>query len=388
MSRNSLKWLPAVVVPAVVVAAVIAVPFQAGAAVDLPDKTPEQVLLLVHDSTVSTFSGTVSQSSDLGLPALDLSAGMTKSMQKSMTESRPEGAASSVSGASTIGALSTALDLLSGSHEFRVYAGGESQSRVQIKDRMAERDVVQNGSDVWLYDSSSNAATHLSVPADLAATAESEFAALKSQLPTDLSTPAQLAERFLSELDPSTTVSVGTDARVAGRSVYQLVLTPKATDSLVASVSIAVDSETGLPVQVVVMAEGQSAPALQVGFTAIDFAAPDADRFDFVPPANATVTEQALPDLPDRATGDHTGAQRPTAAELPRITGSGWSSIVEVPAAAVPAELGNNPLIDQLTNGVEKGRALTTSLMTVFLAADGRMFAGAVPLAQLQAAAE
>ncbi|TFD68603.1 LolA family protein [Cryobacterium gelidum] len=388
MSRNSLKWLPAVVVPAVVVAAVIAVPLQAGAAVDLPDKTPEQVLLLVHDSTVSTFSGTVSQSSDLGLPALDLSAGMTKSMQKSMTESRPEGAASSVPEASTIGALSTALDLLSGSHEFRVYAGGESQSRVQIKDRMAERDVVQNGSDVWLYDSSSNAATHLSVPADLAATAESKFAALKSQLPTDLSTPAQLAERFLSELDPSTTVSVGTDARVAGRSVYQLVLTPKAADSLVASVSIAVDSQTGLPVQVVVMAEGQSAPALQVGFTAIDFAAPDADRFDFVPPANATVTEQALPDLPDRATGDHTGAQRPTAAELPRVTGSGWSSIVEVPAAAVPAELGNNPLIDQLTNGVEGGRALTTSLMTVFLPADGRMFAGAVPLAQLQAAAE
>lgn len=76
MSRNSLRWLPAIVVPAVVVAAVIAVPLQAGAAVDLPDKTPEQVLLLVNDSTVSAFSGTVAQSADLGLPALDLGAGM------------------------------------------------------------------------------------------------------------------------------------------------------------------------------------------------------------------------------------------------------------------------------------------------------------------------
>ncbi|WP_104129124.1 DUF2092 domain-containing protein [Cryobacterium sp. Y57] len=388
MSRNSLKWLPAVVVPAIVVAAVIAVPLQAGAAVNLPDKTPEQVLLLVHDSTVSTFSGTVSQSSDLGLPALDLSAGMTKSMQKSMSESSPEGTAASVPGASTTGALSTALELLSGSHEFRVYVGGENKSRVQIKDRMAERDVVHNGNDVWLYDSSSNAATHMSVPTDLATSAESKFAELKSLIPTDLSTPAQVADRLLSELDPSTTVSVGTDARVAGRSVYQLVLTPKTADSLVASVSIAVDSETGLPVQVVVMAEGQSAPALQVGFTALDFAAPDAERFDFVPPANATVTEQALPAQPDHARGDHAGAQGPTAAELPRVTGSGWSSIVEVPAAAVPAELGNKPLIDQLTTGVDGGRALTTSLMTVFLATDGRVFAGAVPLAQLKAAAE
>ena len=388
MSRNSLKWLPAVVVPAVVVAAVIAVPFQAGAAVDLPDKTPEQVLLLVNDSTVSAFSGTVSQTSDLGLPTLDLSAGMTESMQKSMTDSMPEDATGPVPKESTIGALSLALELLSGSHEFRVYVGGESQSRVQIKDRMAERDVVHNGSDVWLYDSSSNAATHLSVPADLAATAESKFAQLESYLPTDLTTPAQLAERFLSELDPSTTVSVGSDARVAGRSVYQLVLAPKTTDSLVASVSIAVDSQTGLPVQVTVMAEGQSAPALQVGFTAIDFAAPDAHLFDFVPPANATVTEQAIPARPDHAVGDHTEAQSLREDELPRVTGSGWSSIVEVPAAAVPAELGDNPLIDQLTSGVDGGRALTTSLMTVFLATDGRVFAGAVPLAQLQAAAE
>jgi len=167
-----------------------------------------------------------------------------------------------------------------------------------------------------------------------------------------------------------------------------LVLAPKTTDSLVASVSIAVDSQTGLPVQVTVMAEGQSAPALQVGFTAIDFAAPDAHLFDFVPPANATVTEQAIPARPDHAVGDHTEAQSLREDELPRVTGSGWSSIVEVPAAAVPAELGDNPLIDRLTSGVDGGRALTTSLMTVFLATDGRVFAGAVPLAQLQAAAE
>ena len=379
VSRNSLRWLPAFVVPAVVVAAVIAVPLQAGATVDLPDKTPEQVLLLVNDSTVSAFSGTVEQSADLGLPSLDLSAGMSESM----TGALPEGNDSVI----PLG-VTTALELLSGSHEFRVYVGGESQSRVQIKDRMAERDVVHNGSDIWLYDSSTNAATHLSLPADLEATAEAKSAELQSQLPADLATPAELAERFLGELDPSTTVSVGTDARVAGRSVYELVLTPKTTETLVASVSIAVDSETGLPLQVAVLAQGQSAPAFQVGFTAIDFAAPNADLFAFTPPATATVTEQAMPAPTEGATGDQPGDHSPAAGQVPVVTGTGWSTIVEVPAAAVPAELSANPMLDQLTTAVDGGRAVTTSLVTLFLSNDGRVFAGAVPLAALQAAAK
>ncbi|WP_104134985.1 DUF2092 domain-containing protein [Cryobacterium sp. Y62] len=382
VSRNSLGWLPALVVPAVVVAAVIAVPFQAGATVDLPSKTPEQVLALVNDSTVSAFSGTVEQSADLGLPSLDLSAGMSDSMSKALPES--------TDGAIPLG-MTTALELLSGSHEFRLYVGGESQSRVQIKDHMAERDIVHNGSDVWLYDSSTNAATHLSL--DLEASAQAKSAELKSQLPTDLANPAELAEHFLDELDPSTTVSVGTDARIAGRNVYQLVFTPRTnetlkTDTLVASVSIAVDSATGLPLQVTVLAQGQTAPAVQVGFTAIDFAAPNAGLFDFTPPATATVTEQAMPSPTEGATGDQPGDHSPAADEVPVVTGAGWSTIVEVPAAAMPAEVTDNPLLDQLTTTVDGGRALTTSLVTVFLSNDGRVFTGAVPLAALQAAAE
>jgi outer membrane lipoprotein-sorting protein len=267
-----------------------------------------------------------------------------------------------------------------------VYVGGESQSRVQIKDRMAERDVVHNGSDIWLYDSSTNTATHLSL--DLEAAAQAKSDELQSKLPIDLPTPVEIAERFLGEIDPSTTVSVGTDARIAGRSVYQLVLTPRTTDTLVASVSIAVDAETGLPLQVTVLAQGQSAPAFQVGFTAIDFEAPNADLFDFKPPATATVTEQAMPASTEGATGDQPGDHSLAAGEVPVVTGTGWSSIVEVPAAAVPAELGDNPMLDQLTTAVDGGRALTTSLVTVFLSNDGRVFAGAVPLAALQAAAE
>jgi outer membrane lipoprotein-sorting protein len=281
------------------------------------------------------------------------------------------------------GAISTVLELLGGAHEARIFAGGDGRSRVQIKDHMAERDLVQSGDSVWLYDSNSNEATHLSLPVGRAADAHAH--AKDAQLSAGLATPTQFAQQLLSELDPSTTVSVGTDSRVAGRSVYQLVLTPKASDTLVASVSIAVDSATGLVLEVSVQAQGQSGPAFQLGFTAIDFAAPPADLFDFVPPANATITEQTLPAVPDASAEPSPNLP---ADALPTAIGTGWSTIVAIPAASVSAELRNSPMLIQLTTAVNGGRALTTSLVNVFLANDGRVFAGAVPLAQLQAAAQ
>ncbi|WP_236966524.1 LolA family protein [Marisediminicola antarctica] len=385
VSRNSLKWLPAVVVPAVVVAGVIALPLQAGAAVDLPDKTPEQVLLMVSDSTVTSFSGTVEKTADLGLPNMELSAGLSPGMVDQMSESIPEGMEDFVPGAATTGALTSALELFSGSQTARVYVDGPTNVRVQIKDPLDERNIVSNGTDAWLYDSQTNTATHAEIPADLEATVEEKLAALQVLAPADLSTPAQVADRFLAEIDPSTTVSVGADGEVAGRPVYELVLTPKTTDTLVETVAISVDSETGMPLQLVVRAVGQEAPAFEVGFTSIDFSAPSADLFEFTPPAGATVEEQEIPSIKDAT--DARGEFGELMGASPVVTGEAWSSIVEIVAESVPTELSDNPLVAELATEVEGGRLLSTSLVNVLLTTDGRVLAGSVPVEQLQAAA-
>ena len=389
MSRNSVKWLPAIVVPVVIVAGVLAVPLQAGAAVDLPDKTPEQVLLMFSDSTVNAFSGTVEKTAELGLPDIDLGAGMAGSMGESTSESAPEGTAEP--GAAATGALASVMELFSGSHTARVYvdgsdAGGPAKARVQIQDRMAERNVVSNGTDVWAYDSETNTASHLAIPADARATAQAKIAEMAATAPADLSTPSQVADRFLSEIDPSTTVSVGTDGTVAGRTAYELVLTPKATQTLIESVSISVDSETGVPLQVTVRAAGQEDPAFQVGFTEVDFSTPSADLFDFTPPAGATVEEVALPVMPEMP-ADEPKPEIP-AENVPVVTGTGWDAIVEVPAASVPSELSANPMLSELATAVDGGQLFSTALVNVFLADDGRVFAGSVPVELLQAAAD
>jgi hypothetical protein len=69
------------------------------------------------------------------------------------------------------------------------------------------------------------------------------------------------------------------------------------------------------------------------------------------------------------------------------VSGSGWESVIEVPAGAVPTGILSSPLLAGATKAVAGGRLLSTSLVNVLLTSDGRLFAGAVPLDRLQAAA-
>jgi len=353
------RWLPATVVPAVIVGGALLGTVQAGAATDLPDKTPQEVLEMVANSSVRSLSGTVEQSSELGLPQLPTGG--------------PSGESDASSGVPS--GVASALELLSGSHTARVYLDGHSRARVQVMDRLAERDVIRNGRDVWLYSSKQNAAAHLILPN--ASTSE-EYHGDKAWTPEDL------AEHFLSSVEPSTEVTVGSDSEVAGREAYELVLTPDSSETLVGSVSIAVDSETGLPLSVDVQARGQDAPAFEVGFTELSLEAPSDDLFNFTPPPGATVTERVVKNHHAK----HAKGDRGEHSKDYVKYGSGWETVIGLPADEVPAEFMDSPLIAETAQEVDGGRLLSSALVNVFVTDDGRVFAGSVPLEQLQAAAE
>ncbi|MHB1491629.1 MAG: LolA family protein, partial [Cellulomonas sp.] len=340
MTRRWMSWVPAAVVPALVGVSGLIGAATAGAAVDLPNKSPAQVLAMVADCTVNALSGTVEQSSALGLPAL------------------PAGVQTGASGAGAT------LDLLTGSHTARVYLDGPSNVRVQVLEQLAERDVVRHGSDVWTYDSSDGAVTHLSIPTGTAGA--------HVTVPGEVPTPADVAGRFLTAIDPSTQIGVGGDTRVAGRTAYDLVLTPRTADTLIGSVSIAVDSETGLPLRVQVLARGAAKPAFSVGFTSLSLATPPAGLFDFAPPAGATVHQQTLPDRAGKAgSPSSAGTVAGSAATAPTVSGTGWSTVVRLPSGASSTATATTPLIGELTHAVPGGRALTTSLVSVLLVPDG-----------------
>jgi outer membrane lipoprotein-sorting protein len=348
VNKNIQRWIPAVAVPAVIVAAAVAVPAVANASPPLPEKTAQQVLELIATSSATPYSGTVEQTSALGLP--DVSA---------LGSAGGDGAAG-------------ALELATGSHTANVFVGGPTTQRVQVLDRFAERDLVRNGDSVWLYDSKAKEATHATVTAS-------------GEAPTTTVTPAEAAQRAIAAIEPSTGIEVIDTARVAGRAAYQLRLTPDADGTLVGTVVLSVDAETGLPLAASITAKGQSDPAFSVGFSDIDFSAPDAALFDFTPPSDVTVTEESIDasakhDAPDAAA---------IASPEPTVVGDGWDAVVVIPAEASAGASApdTQALLDRLTTRVDGGRVLTTSLVSVMLADDGRVLVGAVSAEQLQAVA-
>jgi len=371
MSKVWLRWAPAVVAVVAVAGVAVAVPAVANASVSLPGKTPAQVLALVASSRVTALSGTVDETSDLGLPSLPSGAGAP---------------------ASTSTGLAADLTLLTGNNSLRIYVDGPKKVRVQDLESLAERDLIRNGTDVWVYDSQNNSVQHATLPA-----ANKHFLhpggstpnVSKPNVPTpapttnpaDL-TPEGLATKLIAQLQPTSTVTVSPDAvRVAGRAAYQLVLTPRATDTLLGSVSVAVDAQTGLPLRVQLDARGQKTPALSIGFSSLDLSTPAASLFDFTPPAGAKVTQLKQP--ASAPAKPHPAVTKPTET----VTGSGWDAVVTVSAAGSLGSLASSRDFAELTTAVAGGRVLHTSLVNILFTTDGRIIAGSVSIARLQAVA-
>lgn len=384
------RWLPAVAAPALIAAGVLAGTIPARAGDPLPEKSPAEVLAMVQQHRAHTFSGTIEQSSDLGLPELP-AAGPSR-------------------GPAAAGGAASVTELLAGDHTARIYMDGKAKVRVQVVDRLAERDLVRRGQDVWFYSSRDNSTAHLSLPAkanDLPLPVVPDQPALPESPPAEgtepgapqVPTPEEIAARLLAKLEPSTAVAVGEDVEVAGRAAYNLVLEPRTDATLVGSAAIAVDGETGMPLSVRVTARGAGSPAFSAGFTSLSYDAPDDSLFTFVPPPGSTVEElrpghdlrwpasfraPGMVITPEHLAAIHQHPARPS------VTGKGWEAVVEIPAAAAGGSFAEalleDPLLSQAAVVVPGGRLLSTALLNVLVTDDGRIFAGMVPADRLQAA--
>ncbi|WES64113.1 hypothetical protein P0L94_16795 [Microbacter sp. GSS18] len=351
-----------------VVGAAVLTPMAASGAVDLPDKTVEELIEFAGASDVDAFSGTIEQTSELGLPDLGALTG-------------PMGDSGDGSDAADIDDL---VALVTGSHTAKIYVDGD-RSRLQVLDQLAERNVYVDGAteEVWFVDSESQTATRLTM------TGHSEPG---TPDPDALApNPDDMLDTALARLDETTEVTVGTDARVAGREVYELILEPRTADTLIGQVRFAIDGQNGAALAMSITARGAQAPAFELAFTDVDFSAPDPAVFAFEPGAGMTVAEKDLAP-PD---GTEHGGDGTTPAATPVVIGEGWSTVVEMQAAPAgeqgaltdlaPEQLA---MLESVTTEVDGGRALQTSLMSVLITDDGRVLAGSVPTSRLVEAAQ
>lgn len=355
----------------------------------LPKLSAEQLIAKVAQAKPRDLSGTVSETANLGLPALPTSGSQ--------------------------GSLGF-TNLLSGTNTLHVYSAGEDKSRVMLSGSFGEADVVRNGTNVWSWNSKDKTATHVTLPSDSARTPKS---------PTELpKTPQEAAQAALDAVDSSTTVTLDRNQTVAHRSAYELVLTPKSTTTLVGSVRIAVDGSTYLPLRVDVFAKADpNKPAFELGYTDISYATPADSTFAFSPPAGTKVTEKSVPSSGTPGSlhgskGTPTKAQRQAAqqkaaqarselADHVKTYGDGWSSVV---VATLPDQVTHNPSTEQESghqsdkrstgSGAEQwqqtlnalpavsgrgwtGHALNGTLFSVVVTNDNRVAIGAVSVDQL-----
>ena len=370
----ALRWaVPAVTAAALVGGGSAITGVHAIADTGLPARSAAQLLVDVQQARLDGLSGTVVQKSDLGLPSLPAvgdSGGM---------------------------ASSDLTSLISGTHTMRLWVAGPSKARMALLGTLGESDVIHNGQDVWVWASQAKTAMHYVLPTDTTAGMSKTTPDMPgtTNVPTS---PQAAADKALAAISPSTEVTTNGTASVAGRSAYELVIKPKEANSLVAEVRVAIDGARHVPLRVQVFAKLVADPVFEVAFSSVDFARPDAAQFTFNPPPGTAVTLQKTPSSGPSAAGAKTNTVAPQtqSADMPKVIGQGWDSVVVVKMPAPSSTAGTSAttgtttdktvaqlmryvgLLPKVSGSWGSGHLMAGAVFSALLTDDGHLVVGAV----------
>jgi outer membrane lipoprotein-sorting protein len=263
------RWFAILVVALVVAAAVtvgVATSKAENSATPLAQITAAQLLARVAGAAKSTsaVSGDVSWTNGL-IPGSDLTSML----------SGQSSAPTSLAGLA-----------LGGSGRLWIQRG--SGLRLESQGGGSDFVLVAGKGGAWSYSSATTTATRYAAPAGASAAPSASPRAAATD-------PLAAITAGLQSFASTGTTSVSGQTTVAGEPSYLLTMTPKSATTTLASVQVAVDGKTFVPLRVEVFAKGDAAPVLSAGFTSVSFRHLSSDLFTFTPPASANVKQQALP---------------------------------------------------------------------------------------------
>jgi outer membrane lipoprotein-sorting protein len=299
----------------------LAAPAGADAQPALPPVDPEELVRSVLAADPQPLAGAVELENGLGLPALP-------------------GVPQAANGSSTA----------------RVWSDGDRRGRVQLPTATGERTLVSDGETFWSWNSEDRTVRRIPKGEHERDSANAD--------------PGAAAAEALAKLRPTSVISVDGTSEVAGRPAYELVLAPASTErTLLREVRVAVDAEHRTPLRLTVLATGSAEPALQIGFTDIEFGPQDPELFRFTPPPGAKVEDAKRPE-------GHGAADTE-----PATVGDGWDTVLVAAAPAPDAERprGLAELGRPVTGPWGSGRLITSAVASVIVTDDGRIAFGAVP---------
>jgi outer membrane lipoprotein-sorting protein len=169
----------------------------------------------------------------------------------------------------------------SGPQTARVWYGGPERLRAELQGENGDRVFVHDGERAWAYNGTTNTLK----------TGERPPESQASEPPGAESPPSPAeVDRMLAELAPTSELTQGTPVRYAGREAYVLTLSSKDEGStLVDHVHVLIDSETFLPLELSLYAQGKPDPVFSWRVSDLDVGPVPAERFQFEAPPGARV---------------------------------------------------------------------------------------------------
>ena len=189
----------------------------------------------------------------------------------------------------------------SGPQTVRLWYGGPDRVRAELQGDNGDRVFVHDGERAWAYDGTTNTVK----------TGERPPEARSSELPDTENppTPTEIDE-MLAELAPTTELTQGTPVRYAGREAYVMTLRPKdGSTTLVDHGRALIDSETFLPLELALYAQGKPDPVFSWRVSSLDVGTVPAERFQFQAPPDARVIPFEDAREGHRKPGMRTGAE-------------------------------------------------------------------------------
>jgi outer membrane lipoprotein-sorting protein len=311
----------------------------------------------------------------------------------------------------------------SGPQTARIWYGGPDRLRAELQGDNGDRVFVHDGERIWAYNGATNTLR----------TGERPTEPRSSELPDTENPPTPVEiDRMLAELAPTSELTQGTPVRYAGREAYVMTLRPKDEGTtLVDHGRALIDSETFLPLELALYAQGKPDPVFSWSVSSLDVDTVPAERFQFQTPPGARVIPfeegREANSNPDMRAGaepkevDTVGeaqklvdfeirelASPPGGRELTGVYvkgtdgvvltyGSGWGTVVlaqgpqrDDVSAPRPEAVGDDPALPTVDlDGVEATELSTPVGTGLHWDADGISYAlaGSVPASELERAA-
>ena len=183
----------------------------------------------------------------------------------------------------------------------RLWLTNDGRGRIELQSDAGDAQIVWNGTNISVYDASSNTAYRATLPKRTDSTGST----------SDMGTQPTLAQidALLGDIGPHWALSDAQPTNVAGQPAYSASASPKHDGGLLGSLQLAWDAAQGVPLRAGIYAQGSDSPVLALTVTDISYRPVSSSDVDVSPPADAKVVDL------------NTGSQTDNGTSTPPVTG-------------------------------------------------------------------